>query len=382
MTDTNAIREVSSRLKSATNFIAVFGALPAGGTDDKRRHVRKQFAYLARIVHPDHAPAALAADATDAFRLLNALRHAAEEAIERNTYDAPISRSNDASEETGVSEIVTMTGTYRLKSGIFREGDFSILYRGTFLGAGGKTTPVFAKVARDPSQNNWIEKEAVLMRKAADAKAKTPLFGISPFLPRLLDTVLVEGDKRTRYRTNIYRFAPDMVSVADIIAAYPRGLDAPQAAWVARRVFAQTLAAGMLGVVHGAITPDHVLVNPFTHEPLHIGWPHAQVKGRITHIVDRWQDIYPPEVFDKKDADHRTDIYMAAATTVRLLGGDVERRSLPASVPDGVARVILRCLETSPARRPRDGKLLLDDFTRVVRSTWGTAYRPLTMPIR
>ena len=382
MSDTHAIREVATRIKSAARFSAIFGTLPKGDTKAMRGALRKQFSYLARVVHPDHAPPPYAAEAAEAFRLLNELRHAAEDAIERGAYDAPITPHASASTNTEAetSEIVTARGSYRLKQTAFREGDFSILYRGTFAGA--KPPAILAKIAREPALNSWLEKEAVLLRQVADAKARSPLFGISPFLPSLLDTVLVEGDKGTRYRTNIYRFVPDMVSVADIIAAYPRGLDAPQAAWVARRIFAQPLAASMLGVVHGSITPDHVLVNPFTHEPLHTGWPHAQKSGRITHVVDRWKDIYPPEVFDKKDADHRTDIYMAGATTVRLLGGDVGSKSLPASVPSEVRQILLHTLEQSPARRPQDGRLLLDEFTRVVREKWGRVYRPLTMPIR
>lgn len=381
MSDTHAIREVAKRLSSATSFAAIFGPLPKGDAKSGRAHIRKQFSYLAAVVHPDHAPEPSKAEASDTFRLLNELRHAAEQAIENNIYDAPLTpKKADATADSATSEIVTPAGTYRLRAEIFREGDFSVLYRGTLVGT--TNIEILAKVARDPMQNSWLEKEAVLLRRVADAKARTPLFSISPFLPALLETVLVPGEKGTRYRANIHRFVPGMVSVADIMKAYPKGLDAPQAAWVARRIIAQTMAASMLSVVHGAITPDHVLVNPLTHEPLHIGWPHAQESGRITHIVDRWKDIYPPEVFDKKSVDHRTDIYMAGATIVKLLGGSVGSASLPASVPTEVARLVLRALEKSPARRPQDGKLYLDEFTRVVRQKWGTAYRPLAMPVR
>lgn len=379
MSDTHAIREVAKRLKAASNFAAVFGPLPSGDQKVKRGHLRSQFAYLARLVHPDHVTPADTAEATDAFRLLNELRHAAEEAIERGTYDKPLAAKPAASDSAG-SEIVTTRGTYRLRAEIFREGDFSVLYRGHLVGE--SNGAIFAKVAREPAYNSWLEKEAAHLGRAAGAPPKTPLANIGAFLPALRDTVLIEGEAGKRYRTNIYRFVPDMVSIAEIIAAYPGGLDAPQAAWVARRIFAQTLVGPMLGAVHGAITPDHVLVNPFTHEPLHIGWPHAITSGRITHIIDRWRDIYPPEVAAKQEADHRTDIYMAAATVVKLLGGDVGRKSLPASTPHEVARIILRCLEDSRARRPQDGRQLLDEFTRVVRSIWGRAYRPLSMPLR
>lgn len=380
MSDTHAIREVARRLKTAASFAAVFGALPKGDARAQRGYIRKQFGFLASLVHPDHVSPEDSKEASEAFRLLNELRHAAEDAIGRGAYEKPITPKDPGNATSDYSEIVSSKGTYRLSQKVFAEGDFSMLYRGTMLGS--TSVPIIAKIAREPADNSWLEKEAVLLKQAADAKAKTPLSGISPFLPNILDTLFVEGDGGRRYRANIVRFVPGMVSIADIMRAYPGGLEAPQAAWVARRIFAQTLAASMLGVTHGAITPDHVLVHPVSHEPLHTGWGHATSSGRVTHIIDRWRDIYPPEVFKKEDADHRTDIYMAAATIVRLLGGDVARKKLPASVPPEVARLILRCLEESPSRRPQDGRALLDEFTRVVRSVWGRTYRQLDMPVR
>ena len=380
MADSQAIRDVANRLSGATSFPALFGALPAGDIPAKKAYLRKQFTYLARIVHPDHATADCKTVAADAFRDLNALRHKAEEAIGRGTYETPIDNTAVDSGDADSFELASAGMVFRFRNTPYREGDLSILYQGTAKGS--MTGPVLAKVARDPSMNGLLEQEAVHMRRAADAPVGTPLARVARFLPRLIDTMLITGEKNTRFRANVFRLDSDLVSVADIMRAYPAGLEASQAAWVARRTIAQTLAASMLGVVHGAITPDHVLVNPFTHDPVHIGWAHAIAKGRITQVIDRWKDIYPPEVFAKKDADHRTDIYMAGATIVRLLGGTVERASLPATVPSGVSKLVLRCLEETPARRPQDGAQLLAEFTTIIRREWGRTYRPLTMPMR
>ncbi len=379
MADSQAIREVATQLSGATSFIAIFGTLPTGDKTVQKAYLRKQFGFLARIVHPDQSPPEYKREAADAFRELNALRHAAEEAIMRGAYDSPIAKATADPFESDVFELASAGATYRLRNAPYREGDLSILYRGSATGSA--TGPVIAKVAREPAMNSQLEQEAILVRRAGEAPAGTPLAGISRFLPRLIDTMLVDGEKNTRFRANVFRFDSDLVSVADIMRAYPKGLEPVQAAWVARRIIAQTLAASMLCVVHGAITPDHVLVNPFTHDPVHIGWAHAIAKGRITLVSDRWRDIYPPEVFLKKDADHRTDIYMAAATIVRLLGGSAERKELPASVPIEISKLVLRCLEESPVRRPQDGLQLLDEFTSVIRKQWGRAYRPLVMPI-
>jgi hypothetical protein len=376
---TDAIRAVALQLKSATTYAAIFGPLPDGDLKGKEKALKKQFHFLARMVHPDYAKGHESI-ATEAFKLLNDLHARAEAALAAGIYDSPFV-SMKAPEDT---ELVSANGAYRLAKNAFRTGDFAAIYRGQLVGL---NRSVLAKISLEPSLNSWLEREAMILTRFRDAKAGNPLLGIRKFVPDLVDTFLIAGPVGTRYRVNILGIRDGFVSVADIIQAYPAGLRPAEAAWVARRIIAQTLAASMAGVVHGAITPDHVLVDPTTHEPMHIGWAHsiddpAKRGGRITHVIDRWRDYYPPEVFDKKTSDHRTDLYMAGKTIVQLVGGDVKRNTLPASVPDEMRRIIVRLVEKIPDRRPRDGKAYLDEFTRVVRKIWGTAYLPLTMPVR
>ncbi|OGG59751.1 hypothetical protein A2765_04145 [Candidatus Kaiserbacteria bacterium RIFCSPHIGHO2_01_FULL_56_24] len=375
----DAIRAVASQLKSATTYAAIFGPLPQGDLKGKQKALKKQFHLLARMVHPDYANGHERI-ANETFQVLNEMHARAEEALMVGTYDSSFVSAKPSDD----TELTSANGAYRLAKDTFRTGDFAAIYHGTLVG---QNRSVLAKIALEPALNSWLEREAMILARFRDAKSGNPVVGIRKFVPDLIDTFLIGGPGGTRYRVNILGIREGFVSVADIIQAYPAGLNPAEAAWVARRIIAQALAASMAGVVHGAITPDHVLVDPQTHEPMHIGWAHAiddpaRKGGRITHVIDRWRDFYPPEVFDKKTPDHRTDLYMAGKTIVNLLGGDVKRNTLPASVPDEMKRVILRLVEKTPDRRPRDGKAYLDEFTRVVRKIWGKAYLPLTMPVR
>jgi hypothetical protein len=137
--------------------------------------------------------------------------------------------------------------------------------------------------------------------------------------------------------------------------------------------------------VHGAIVPNHVLVNPITHEPLHIGWAHAIVRpeerdAKLTTIIDRFKDWYPPEVFAREVPSHQTDLYMAGKTMLYLLGGDVARNRFPSHVPGPVVQIVQRCLETKVEKRPRDGLVLMHEFLKVIEKLWGRNYRPLRLP--
>jgi hypothetical protein len=384
MSDSSQISAVARQIRAATKFSDVFGPMPPGDRATKRAALRKKFVYLASIVHPDHVregDVALRETAQKTFTALNAMRQKADEALLHNAYDSTFMQGEFLESSQDGAEMRSKKGAYKLSSTIFRSGDFSAIYRGKTIE--GTPRPVIVKVAAEPTLNAWLEKEVTLLAELRDAKKGSDIYGLKSYVPELIDTFLAKDGKNRHFRVVVTNSIPDLVSVTDIIDAYPDGLDPKDAAWVSRRIIAQTVAARMLGVVHSAMVPDHILVDPYKHEPLHIGWTHAVKKSeRITHVIDRWRNFYPPEIFDKKIPDHRTDIYMAGKTIIRLHGGDEKANTFPSAVPDEIARVILRAVESSPSRRFGDGMQFLDEYTRVVRKLWGRGYRPLIMPVR
>lgn len=380
----DAVVAVARQIQSATTYAAVFGALPSGDIKVRRGALRKRFVYLVNTVHPDHVPKDSEPQASDTVRQLNELYAAAKQALEVGKYDLPFSSSVEA--KASVPEIILQSPSaiYRLEREPFAQGDFSVLYHGKVVGT---AQGVIVKVAHDPTLNIRLEAEARILRRFNMAGSGTELEKISHFVPKLLDTFIVSDEASRRLRALVLPFLPGFVSVTDVIEAFPGGLDPRDAAWIGRRVLAQVLAARAAGVVHGAIVPDHVLVHPHTHDPIHIGWGHvvdvsAGSSARISLIIDRFKDWYPSEVFDKKIPDERTDLYMAGKTILKLLGGDTKTNILPASVPEPLVRVVLRCVADFPTRRPPHGLQILDEFTSVVRKLWGKAWRPLMMPPR
>jgi hypothetical protein len=175
------------------------------------------------------------------------------------------------------------------------------------------------------------------------------------------------------------------VSLSAIHDAYPGGLDPKDAAWIWRRLIAQALAGQVLGVVHGAIVPDHVLVHPGTHEPLHLGWVHSveqpeERQARLTTVIDRWRDWYPKEVFAREIPTLQTDLYMVGKTMLYLAGGNMAQNQLPRHYPTVMKDVVAQLIVADARSRPRDGHALLRTFTHSIRALWGTTFRPLTLP--
>lgn len=364
----DSLRAIASVLETADSYAAIFGPAAGTGVDARKRALDASYRRLAKLAHPDVVADAHRADATRVFAGLSAAYDDATRALEQGTYDMLRMRG-----DTFV--LASPVGTYTLYQMPLADGDYSVVY----AGADAQGVRVIAKVARSPKDNPVLEHEAVLTGTLTGSRS-----GSARFFPRCLDQFLV-ADGALMLRVSVYAHDPALVSLAALLSAYPRGLAPEDAGWIARRVMAQALAAETVGLVHGAILPEHVLVHPLSREPLHLGWTHAQratPAARIGQIIDARRAYYPPEVFAKKPVDARTDIYMAGAVITALFGGDVAARSLPRSLPKPVRESILSCTHESPARRPAGARAALDSLTRAIRDAWGKTYRPLRLPVR
>src|SRR5262245_13445559 len=292
MSSADAFETVAHSLRNAGSFVQLFGSLPAGDPDAVNAALRARFAYLARIVHPDQAPAAAKARAADVFAELQRLRRGAERAIADGAYDKPI----PADLRSGAAEAETIlqspAARYRLDAAPFTIRDSSRRYRARTSDVAAQ--PVIVQIAAAPTDNPALEHEARIVARFHGAPADDPLRRTARYVPPLLDSFLLPDADGRRFRVNVMPSEDGFVALSDIIAAYPDGLDPRDAAWICRRVLAQTLAAAMAGVVHGALTPDHVLIHPLSHEPRHIGWAHElDGRSRIARHVTWWRHWDP-----------------------------------------------------------------------------------------
>ena len=75
----------------------------------------------------------------------------------------------------------------------------------------------------------------------------------------------------SRYHQGIS--GPDeLYSLEEVRAAYPAGIDARDMAWMWRRLLTVLGFVHEQRLVHGCVTPDHVLIEPREHKLVLIGW--------------------------------------------------------------------------------------------------------------
>jgi hypothetical protein len=257
------------------------------------------------------------------------------------------------------------------------------------------------KLARDARTNDLVAHEAAVLRRlhaAPDADR------FAPFLPAVEATAWVRDDPAAPpRRANVLgldRLIPspvdDLSTLAQVRAHHRAGLDPRDMAWVWRRLLPVLGFAHDAGVVHGAVLPMHVLIEPREHKLVLVDWCCAAIDPARTRtplliLTGGSGPWYDPAVRRGAPPTPGLDIAMAARCMIELTGGDPVHGRFPAGVDASLQRYFDRCLAAADpgnwsngaAGSKADARRLLADFDRLIEILWGPRrFRPLDMPPR
>jgi hypothetical protein len=230
------------------------------------------------------------------------------------------------------------------------------------------------KVARTATANKHLAREhAVLTRlHAADVGGR-----FAPFLPRVVGTRSYAAPPDEPQRANVLAYHPgihspaELYSLEEVRAAYPKGIDPRDMAWIWRRLLTVLGFVHDQQTIHTCVTPDHVLIEPREHKLVLVGWCGAVRVGETPVLVPpRFEDWRGGAASFERGASPAGDLRAAAKTMSYLLG----EHSEPA-----VERHLERAAESTSANAWR----LLEDFDRMIEALWGPRqFRTFTMPPR
>ncbi|MEU1843653.1 serine/threonine protein kinase [Micromonospora sediminicola] len=253
-------------------------------------------------------------------------------------------------------------------------GDIATLHRkeGPLLnasGRGGAPSYHLIKVPRHPGDNDLMAREARALRRIAERGDARHL----AYVPRLVDSHPVRDPSTGAERlVNVLATPPGLHSLEDVRRAYPDGVDPRDAAWMWRRLLVALGLAHRAGVVHGAVLPRHVLIEPDAHGVVLVDWCFsAEPGGLVPALVPGQEDWYPPEVAAKRQCGPGTDIALAARCMTWLMG-DRAPHELRAFA-DG-------CRQPTLSARPDDAWRLLRELDEVLHRLYGPrTFRPFTL---
>jgi hypothetical protein len=267
-------------------------------------------------------------------------------------------------------------------------GSVCAVYRCRFSAGRGETEGVF-KIVRDPCANNLVVNEAEVLRQLHERDDEKRF---APFLPLVEDSIAVQGDAAAPPRqANVLRMHRDIRSpgelytLAEVLRQYPAGLDARDVAWIWRRLLSILGFVHVQGVVHGAVLPMHVMIEPREHKLILVDWCCAVQEPpnpgtRLTVISGGHLAWYKKESLAANPPTPALDIALGARCMVELLGGDPLSLDFPNNVDPAIQRNLLRCVGAGPSSG-LDAWKLLDDFDRLIEVLWGPRqFRVLTMP--
>ena len=300
-------------------------------------------------------------------------------------------------------------------------GDLCAIYEGTLDGE-----RVIVKVSSDKANNDLVQTDARMLRRLCPPTA--PDTGRFRYLSRCLTSGMT-GDRAYNVLAlaldhGVKEGGPEYVSLAEVLGAFPSGLDYRDVVWMWKRALvALGWAHNKSNIIHGNVTPPHILVHPLGHGAKLIDWSYSVVLkaedvAKVPHVKkpgDRptaWQRLlddedeaqviledepqspshikaitpaygvyYPPEVMAKKTPTPATDIYMLGKCVTALLGGNTTTNWVPTEVPRQLREVLTQMVEEDPTKRYQHAWDIHDRLDAVLKQLVGDpVYRPLVMP--
>lgn len=362
--------DATAQILNAASFYELFGACPAGV--EPTVHVKSTYRQLARQTHPDIDKSA---QAHDVFSKLADMFRLAIEACERGTYDQP----------QVLATVQSRKATHCIQHA-WKAGDLCNTYRAESQLKNGKTLGAFCKIAQNAADNDLLKVEATTLKTLRSDTTKAVFHA---YFPELLDSFSYADGSQKR-QANVLDALDGFYSLAEVRQVYVDGITPLDMAWMWRRILWALSYVHDLGIVHGALLPDHILIQPQQHGVILVDWCYASVTDNgtqpaLTAIVDRYRDWYPSEVFAKQTPSAATDLVMAARCMVYVMGGDPITGNFTNNRVATPFRAFFRgCMQTAQAARPQDALQLLAEFDELLERLGSPYYprrfRPFAMP--
>lgn len=293
----------------------------------------------------------------------------------------------EAALDTAPMEITVGRRTFAVHERI-AVGSVCTIYRCRFSAGFREAEGVF-KIARDPRSNSYVAHEADVLRRLHGMDG-AKRFGA--FLPTVEAVVGVQDSASApprqgvvlRMHEEIRSPGDELYTLAEVKDHHRTGLDGRDVAWIWRRLLSVLGFVHSTELIHGAVLPMHVMVEPREHKLVLVDWccaveTAAQATRPVTILSAGYGEWYKRQGATRQPPTLALDVGLGARCMVELLGGDPVRGECPATVEPALARHLQRCLGAGAD----DAWRLLHDFDRLIEVMWGKReFRALAMPAK
>lgn len=281
---------------------------------------------------------------------------------------------NSARGEEGALRF-SIAGTHWIGQRLLARGEISDVYLARR--ARWPSELVLLKVVRDADDAPLLEQEwRVLDELHTIAAARSVDLGSRVPVPVV--TGLLTGSDEGSLAC-AYRWAHGFLHTFEMIReAYPDGVPPVASIWVWRRILEVVAVMHQGGLVHGAILPNHLLVENGEHGVRLVGFSCAdKANAPLRAVSVELADFYPASVLDSQRLTAAADLVMSARCVAYLLGG--HDGGVPDHVPPPLA-ALLRRVGADEDHRDLDPWKLHAELGEMGKSLFGPpAFHPIAM---
>lgn len=323
---------IAVQIEQASGPWQVFGELK-GDAGQQQKALRQTYHQLLKCIHPDKvADITQQPVAQQATVKLNKLYQAACQQVKDQSYGPIIKPSSPPSpviirngrQEYVVEDLLSSDSVAKTFRCHFRVG---LTERQGLL-----------KVAHQPVDNDLVEQEARVLQRLNKAVG---MERFSSYVPQLVDSFRYREAGSAKVRqvvvSQLAEEAADpqrWYSLEEVRSAYPSGIDGADMAWIWRRLLVVMGFAHQCGVVHGAVYPANIWIEPTLHGLVLTNWSYSVIDPQLTkaHLevpCQAYQDWCPDEVWHKATVSANLDLHSAGQSMAYIMGGDGRSGQMP-----------------------------------------------------
>lgn len=147
------------------------------------------------------------------------------------------------------------------------------------------------------------------------------------------------------------------------------GLDPEHVAWIAERTLNILMYLHFNGVIHGDVKPQNIIIQPEEHQIVLVDYGLSLTRPTKDTSNKGYTPYFAPPEQENGAGTliPESDLFGLGMVMIHALGGDIERRKVPASVPDKLCNFIKRLIVYDVLSRPHWQKENLFETIRDLR---------------
>lgn len=131
-------------------------------------------------------------------------------------------------------------------------------------------------------------------------------------------------------------------------------LDADHVAWIAERCLNALMYLHYNGVVHGDVKPQNIILQHQTHTVVIVDYGLSLIRPDAkTNAKGHTPYFSSPEQIRGETPIPESDLYGLGMTMIHLLGGQVDKKSVPVNTPKSMQELIKKFIRRDPLSRPK-----------------------------